>query len=1025
MRAQVRYLLLFLVLVLAPRRAWAWHCRLLPTELLRKVVVAVRGGSTLDEVRQTSDLIQDLSDPSVDSLESQELRLLISQRANEFVQGLLRDDSKLPEPKKLLHFLAPKIPAIKHSPDVALRIQSARSDIDSGVAACLIGMLAHVCELYEQASAGRVHKKRTPVAEQLVADRRFEQLIECVLCGVDVKKRKDENMRLHLEKTTDSEESSIEDMLDEEDARIDEGLSVRDSCRAAWGIAVLGVNKKRTLGGERIYDLLIALSLRVRELLLARLQSLRRDDLFIEGSELTIEERINALSQELAEDAASAIWVFACVRACTGGMRFAPLFDVCVSILCQNPIELRRKAQLDGPKYDSGQVGSNDAVERLARSEDDVEVELDSNATDQLKEESEGNGSVSVSESRDALIDYLSPKELTDVLWGVALHGSSQHDSSRDEAALSETVAVFREVAFDRLIEWLGEELVRLRSYNECEPAPDTDVTVEVVDAAALLEAERAAAKAEMASVEIENMTIQDSGGVQHVRVIDAAAIMASSTEHEGPIEVESIVLSDSLVEKEGIPPTASDRGYPERHDDSKERRKPFLRIFTPHDLCSIAWSITELHDPLQSSVCHLVAETLALLGRSSLDPLLGGDLSNLVWAITKSLRKEAQRLPDDAEIVVSEWIADYTVTGAEGSPLNKLHPPELGRLVWALTATKSLTSLGRDHPIRRSLRTLAVDALLAASTDLALFGAEDLGRILWGFLEVDDIDELLQRTLVTEALGRVLSTVEIALLDWENCMHYARLDDTGVSSKESTRFASFFGRTRFQVPLLEQRLDEGADENDDLSLLLVTKKSTLPLLRDLPLDPSTLCKVACSFVKLRKTHPEVYGAENIARVALRLLTSRNGRLLRECPLQDLVRLLEALATSDLSLGRERISLFVRRVVHLLNESPLQASAEMRPKERARLLWALGALGVKYCPSCDDVDSAHRRLQLVTEIPLVDSDELGEISDQSLTKLVRVGSVLSEVLILILTPSFVGLGHGHDRACSKQKAIHS
>ena len=92
------------------------------------------------------------------------LRQLISQRANDYLTDLMskrreqqqqpssssnshKKKKKLPHPKKVLHYLAPKIPAIKHSPDVNLKIQTARYDIDSGVAACLIGTLARVCEV--------------------------------------------------------------------------------------------------------------------------------------------------------------------------------------------------------------------------------------------------------------------------------------------------------------------------------------------------------------------------------------------------------------------------------------------------------------------------------------------------------------------------------------------------------------------------------------------------------------------------------------------------------------------------------------------------------------------------------------------------------------------------------------------------------------------------------------------------------------------------------------------------------------
>ena len=116
---------------------------------------AVKGAvPAVTKTRRASDLIVELQEGVVvdnDDVEasSHELRTLISQRTAQYIHDLQSDDSPK-DPRKLLHYLAPKIPAIKHSPDAALRIQAAASDLDCGAAACLIGTLGHVCELYDQ-----------------------------------------------------------------------------------------------------------------------------------------------------------------------------------------------------------------------------------------------------------------------------------------------------------------------------------------------------------------------------------------------------------------------------------------------------------------------------------------------------------------------------------------------------------------------------------------------------------------------------------------------------------------------------------------------------------------------------------------------------------------------------------------------------------------------------------------------------------------------------------------------------------
>jgi hypothetical protein len=108
------------------------------------------------ENRHTSDIILELDRRSSVSSndESLTLRQLITSRTQDYIYELQEtaaqlqaDDEtinnnaniKLPHPRSLLHYLAKNVPAIKQSPDVNLRIHSSRSDIDPGVAACIIG----------------------------------------------------------------------------------------------------------------------------------------------------------------------------------------------------------------------------------------------------------------------------------------------------------------------------------------------------------------------------------------------------------------------------------------------------------------------------------------------------------------------------------------------------------------------------------------------------------------------------------------------------------------------------------------------------------------------------------------------------------------------------------------------------------------------------------------------------------------------------------------------------------------------
>jgi hypothetical protein len=788
-------------------------------------------------IRHTSDMLHNLVERSAVVVpESVTLRQLIMQRSQDYAQDLMsKSDAindngkvKLPKPQKVLHYLAPKIPAIKHSPDVNLRIQTARSDIDPGVAACLIGAVAHVCEVYDK----EVLKKNRQLEEEsqqdnslepsctdIVKDRRFEQLVECLVCGINVQKRKREYMTQHLDSKKSKQDENggggsssndIEEILEGEQVEVAEGLNIRDMCRAAWGLAVLGAHHHGTLGNTKVMDLLIALSLRIRELLLSRMQLLRQGDLMEDllGPEdgslrQTPEQRLDELAEELAEDAASAMWTFACVRACTG-MRSAPLFETCCSILCQDPVDLRRRAQEAEIGTEQSTVGINDVVDRLARSEAEI-VEEETSESENVTLAAQDDAvlqkdfpstitkKTTLAQNKEAMIDWLSPNELTDVLWALAVHGHSD-SNVREEIVLSETAAVLKEIAFDRLMELLKENCSLLEANsendniddddggeNQTSPEPSTEeyisnegeaMTVEVVDAAALLASENAANEAVVTSV--ENLTsISPSGclasGVRQVEVVDAAAILRSTTEQlesefvttaqraigpeekEERGEIEEIyvdeedttaaeVLGSQLV-SDGSSGGANDStpstlpAVDEEVTNSSEQL-----YFSPHDLCALAWAVTELRDSLRFQIVDLVIDIFARLGEDSLETLAGADLANLAWAIARhsnDARPWSSESQNADTLPLTIWIVRRALIVSGGDPsepefsqhvhvLDPFQPPELSRLMWAVASTVSAKT---DKEIDRysEVDELAINALVAASAKISELSPEDL----------------------------------------------------------------------------------------------------------------------------------------------------------------------------------------------------------------------------------------------------------------------------------------------------------
>lgn len=755
------------------------------------------------KVRHTSDVIVRLVEQNSDlKQESVELRELITNRAQAYIKELSEAEDKPPHPKRVLHYVAPKIPAIKHSPDLMLRVQSFKGGTDTGVAACAIGTVARLCEFYDRRILQNVDEDEfVSVGEEIVRDRRYQQLVECVLCGVDVQRRKKEADKMKDGKATKeaNAERDIEEVLDEEEAKIDDGLSVQDSCRAAWGIAVLSGFRNESFCDVTTEDILTALSLRSRELLLARLQLLREGETLKEDKEgsLTLVERLDQDAEELAEDAAAAMWTFACVKACTG-VRSVPLFDACCTILCQNPVDLRERAKEEREGLDGSTFDVNDVVDKLQRSESD---EMSTKVADGGNFTSISSTNVNATvdpekgttrlnettvDSKDALLDWLTPNEVTDVLWALALHGSTVDTDSKEEVALSETAAAFREIAFDRLVGWLRRDLdiieqekddgtnssvlategtetefIKVDHFDRSVDGVGAEETlVEVVDASTVL-ASSATMETEVVTA-MNNAEAEDEGnGVQQVQVVDAATLLACTP--EVPLEAETELLVASTLARSyeslddeadaGEPPSVSfaNQNVKERNaigSDVTAIRTSAQLSFSPHDLCSIAWAVTDLRDPLRYLIVDLITQMFSSLGSDSLQGLSMADLSNLAWAIARSASQkqtlsyaEYSKAPAAA---VTRWTAeaalarlridgrileDRDVALAVRSVIQEFQPPELGRLLWSFACTEAnyIDPLELKKERDDALSQLATLALLAAGSNMSIFSTEDL----------------------------------------------------------------------------------------------------------------------------------------------------------------------------------------------------------------------------------------------------------------------------------------------------------
>jgi hypothetical protein len=637
--------------------------------------------------RLTTEFLTDLiTRSSVKLSDSYKLRKLIMDRAQEFTKEIIEceDREKIPHPKRLLHSLAPKVPAIRHSPDVSLRIQSARSDIDSGISACIVGVIGRTCEEYDKVYTR--NNINSSVYDDITKDRRFEQLLECISCGVDLSERKKEAIS-SMEKDGISED--IEESI--ENACFDDGLGIRDSCRAAWGLAVVGAHKSSNLENLRVKDLLLALAVRVRKLLLARLKLLRSSDLetslenLITERDFSIDDRLCNFSEELAEDAVTAMWTFTHVHRCTG-MTFMHLLEACYLILCTDPYDLRRQAQEAEVAIETSAVGSNDIVERLALTEKGC------------KGDERGR--------KDTLLDWLSLQEMIDIVLSAAFH----RNVIRRPSEVCDTLTA---VVFDRSLHFLQLELNGLENFEDLDSSGDNLL---------FKNADLKKNEVEAASSQLEETSAEGrADAIDHEMLYnDEQVVLVSGqcadddTNHE-----DSNLIGDSQLSTNNEP--------------QQIQCKNKLLFFTLSHLCTVAWAVAELGDSLCEQILPVVMRIFIHLGPECIETLSGEDLSNFSSAMARLSMNATTSCLGDYAVLIIGWIVDDILRSekqqSEGVHLwNRFQPAEFTRFLCSVAVVYSLRVDG-TRLAAADAENLGSAALRTASESLDVFGLENLVR--------------------------------------------------------------------------------------------------------------------------------------------------------------------------------------------------------------------------------------------------------------------------------------------------------
>lgn len=566
----------------------------------------------------------------------------------------------------------------------------------------------------------------------------------------------------------------------------------------------------------------------------------------------------------------------------------------------------------------------------------------------------------------------------------------------------------------------------------------DEGEELQVVDAVALLAAEHAAGNiAEQVPTVGRSVRDMHSSAVEFKHEISDVA--GSDTEMSAGAKVEINNKDEARVTRNASNLTYDVANVEIRSQDDAwatsvpmgDATKQHLSLIqddvclSASDLSSLAWALTELRDPSCKEIVPLVMNLMRRMGRAAMKDLEGVDLANLAWAIARNTDRALASPGENSDkssdaLVLSTWIAEYASVRLGGpeqrdvkddsssasSTVSHFEPPELSRLMWSLSYVLSChyDSFHGEFKDDGAFNTLALYALEAAATNLPLFSSEDLARLAWAFLEICDVSRLSLQTL--EKLGQVQATIEGSLLRWESGQHIASKERSQDKVSESVRFTPLFGQSRFSLPFLDHRVGDYDDE-ESMNVSPDSSKSTLPALRDLTVDPATLCKVAFTFCELGPNHPNIRGAGVLLRIATRLLTSKNGQLMKECKTEDIVRLCYACAKALASSGNEIngedrefiLRHFLRRVVQLLNDSYEDSGGkdyrtpslfdDLPPSDLVALLWSLGELGVRFEEGNDHSRHAHRKLYLIMKKPWLSTEQLKTLSESSLAMLLE------------------------------------
>ena len=679
-------------------------------------------------------------------------------------------------PVKLLRTLAPKIPAIKRAPDFTLRITGASSE-EACAAAYAIYLVAQKAFAAPSSKVPRVDVDDALSEEygdanvdddneyhDLIHDRRFQQLVECAMCGMDVELamklveedeaklaasndssgttsnmdeedvsvlgKREEGDEVETLSQSNLSKSDYDSELEAKEYPIKEGLSVIDASLLAWSLALLGIDDLPTLGNEDPKMVLSALANRCKRMLKSRKDSLFSEN--IDTVELNdFENNKMEKAEFLAKDAASVCWAFACVKGCTN-VRSDGLFSTCCDIL-YSPLD-----DLYGAVESVDQL-----VDRLSKSSESNNENVDDSAithtSAEANEQDIQSNECIKSEVKhiDRLAHFLSLNGVIDVIWACAIHGHPKSD-------LRKLVEVMRPIILNEVkgIAYSKSELLyndqsekvkhHKNKYNNDAHICTIDEGATEKEAPIIPSTEDLNETVPEVIIVSEDDLISEEGLVE---VVDAATLIAA--ENQANLQSES---GDSISPDIQFNEPDNEHIDIEIDDAVASQDNPLLSFtITPRDMCSLIWAFTEVGVDSNEIIRHILS-SLNMAGSVAFSEMEGRDLSNLVWSIARCSGNLVDVVPHSIISNVLDQAGEWLLLrlgsqlskldqypDKESNNLDPISPTDLSRALWSFALCFDKEYITQDERGCSLVGRLALEGLHLASSYLNYFTAEDL----------------------------------------------------------------------------------------------------------------------------------------------------------------------------------------------------------------------------------------------------------------------------------------------------------